>query len=53
MMSEPQATFRSAVWNHAGRILEYVLMYVTSILIARGLGVQENGMVKGTGERCP
>jgi O-antigen/teichoic acid export membrane protein len=42
-MEDPQATFKSAVWNHAGKILEYVLMYVTSVLIARGLGVQENG----------
>ncbi len=46
-MSTVRATFRSAVWNHAGKILEYVLMYVTSILIARGLGVQENGRFVG------
>ncbi|MBI5471367.1 MAG: polysaccharide biosynthesis protein [Ignavibacteriae bacterium] len=46
-MSIVRATFRSAVWNHAGRVLEYVLMYVTSILIARGLGVQENGRFVG------
>ena len=46
-MTDPQATFRSAVWNHAGKILEYVLMYLTSILIARGLGVQENGAFVG------
>lgn len=42
-MFDSQTTFRSAVWNHAGKILEYILMYLTSVLIARGLGVQENG----------
>lgn len=42
-MSKVQLTFRSALWNHAGKVLEYVLMYLTSILIARGLGVAENG----------
>ncbi len=46
-MSTAQLTFRSAVWNHAGRILEYVLMYLTSVLIARGLGVEENGRFVG------
>ena len=47
MMSDPRTTFSSAVWNHAGKILEYFLMYVTSVLIARGLGVQENGAFVG------
>jgi O-antigen/teichoic acid export membrane protein len=46
-MTDPQATFRSAVWNHAGKILEYILMYFTSVLVARGLGVQENGTFVG------
>lgn len=46
-MSTARLTFRSAAWNHAGRILEYVLMYLTSILIARGLGVEENGRFVG------
>ncbi len=46
-MSEPQTTFKSALWNHAGKILEYLLMYFTSVLIARGLGVQENGTFVG------
>jgi O-antigen/teichoic acid export membrane protein len=46
-MIDPQATFRSALWNHAGRILEYILMYLTSVLIARGLGVLENGTFVG------
>jgi O-antigen/teichoic acid export membrane protein len=46
-MAGPQATFKSAVWNHAGRILEYILMYFTSVLVARGLGVQENGTFVG------
>jgi O-antigen/teichoic acid export membrane protein len=46
-MSKVQLTFRSALWNHAGKVLEYVLMYLTSILIARGLGVAENGRFVG------
>jgi O-antigen/teichoic acid export membrane protein len=35
--------FRNLLWNHSGRILEYGLAYVTSVLIARGLGVSGNG----------
>lgn len=46
-MSNARHTFLSAVWNHAGRILEYVLMYLTAIFIARGLGVEENGRFVG------
>jgi O-antigen/teichoic acid export membrane protein len=46
-MFEPQVTFKSALWNHVGKVLEYFLMYATSILIARGLGVQENGSFVG------
>jgi O-antigen/teichoic acid export membrane protein len=46
-MFDPRTTFRSAVWNHAGKILEYLLMYVTSVLIARGLGVEDNGAFVG------
>ncbi|HET6271478.1 MAG TPA: oligosaccharide flippase family protein [Bacteroidota bacterium] len=42
-MSEPSATFKSALWNHAGRVVEYFLIYVTSVLIARSLGVEGNG----------
>lgn len=43
-MSRAQETFKSALWNHAGRTLEYAFMYFTSIVIARGLGVQGNGI---------
>ncbi len=46
-MSKAKQTFHSALWNHGGRILEYLLMYVTSIVIARGLGVEENGRFVG------
>jgi O-antigen/teichoic acid export membrane protein len=46
-MSEPRATFTSALWNHAGKLAEYVLMYSTSVLIARGLGVAGNGEFAG------
>src|SRR6266581_487259 len=47
LMSDPQATFKSAFWNHTGKILEYLMMYLTSVLIARGLGVHENGTFVG------
>jgi O-antigen/teichoic acid export membrane protein len=46
-MSKAKLTFQSALWNHAGKVLEYLLMYLTSIVIARGLGVQENGRFVG------
>lgn len=46
-MSNVKLTVRSALWNHAGKILEYLLMYATSIIIARGLGVVENGRFVG------
>lgn len=46
-MSQARRIFESALWNHTGRILEYVLMYLTSVVIARGLGVQENGRFVG------
>ncbi len=38
-----EETFRSTLWNHAGKLLEYGALYATSIFIARGLGVEHNG----------
>jgi O-antigen/teichoic acid export membrane protein len=35
---------QNVAWNHAGRLLEYGVVYATSILIARALGVQSNGL---------
>jgi O-antigen/teichoic acid export membrane protein len=35
---------RSAAWNHGGKIVEYVCLYLVSLLIARGLGVEGNGV---------
>ncbi len=46
-MSKAKATFHSILWNHAGKIAEYILMYAASILIARGLGAAENGTFVG------
>jgi O-antigen/teichoic acid export membrane protein len=46
-MSNPRSTFAGAIWNHAGKLTEYTLMYLTSILIARGLGVEGNGEFAG------
>ena len=34
---------RSALWNHLGKVGDYALMYVASVLIARGLGVELYG----------
>ena len=42
-MSVAVAALRSALWNHGGKILEYLLMFLASLLIARGLGVHDNG----------
>ena len=35
---------RGFLWNHAGKILEYALMYIFSVLVARGLGAEQNGI---------
>jgi O-antigen/teichoic acid export membrane protein len=35
---------RSLLWNSAGKALEYCLLYVLSILVARGLGLYQNGV---------
>ncbi|HXX63744.1 MAG TPA: hypothetical protein VEO56_08105, partial [Bacteroidota bacterium] len=43
-MSLATATVRSAIWNHGGKIFEFVLMYVASLIVARGLGLSENGV---------
>ncbi len=38
---------RSAVWNHVGKVTEYALFYLSTIVIARGLGVESNGQLAG------
>jgi O-antigen/teichoic acid export membrane protein len=43
-MSKTFEIGRSAIWNHAGKILEYICLYLVSLLIARGLGVEGNGV---------
>jgi O-antigen/teichoic acid export membrane protein len=35
---------RSFLWNHLGKTIEYVGVYCASLLIARGLGVEGNGV---------
>lgn len=43
-MSEPAPSVaRSAVWNHLGKMGDYVLMYAGSVIIARGLGIEAYG----------
>ena len=43
-MSLAIATFRGVLWNHGGKVIEYSLMYATSLVVARGLGVELNGV---------
>jgi len=43
-MSLAIATFRGALWNHGGKIIEYSLLYAASLVVARGLGVGDNGV---------
>jgi O-antigen/teichoic acid export membrane protein/SAM-dependent methyltransferase len=43
-MSLAKNIFRGVVWNHAGRIIEYGLVYLLSVLIARILGPEMNGI---------
>jgi O-antigen/teichoic acid export membrane protein len=43
-MSLAKSIFRGVIWNHAGKIAEYALMYVFSVLVARGLGAEQNGV---------
>jgi O-antigen/teichoic acid export membrane protein len=46
-MTDPKAAFKSVLWNHAGKLLEYLCIYLTSVLVARSLGVQGNGVYAG------
>lgn len=46
-MSRAKRIFTSAAWNHAGKLAEYFLAYLSAVLIARGLGVMENGVFAG------
>jgi O-antigen/teichoic acid export membrane protein len=34
---------RSALWNHLGKMVEYALVFVTTLIVSRGLGVIANG----------
>ncbi len=43
-MSLAKSIFRGVLWNHAGKILEYALMYLFTVLVARRLGAEENGV---------
>ncbi len=43
-MSLAIATLRGVLWNHGGKIVEYTLMYAASLVVARGLGVADNGV---------
>jgi O-antigen/teichoic acid export membrane protein len=43
-MTRAKATAEGYLWNHAGKVLEYLLLFFTTVLIARGLGVEANGI---------
>jgi O-antigen/teichoic acid export membrane protein len=38
---------RSVLWNHLGKVTEFAMLYLTTVLIARGLGVEANGRLAG------
>lgn len=42
-MTSLKPTIASILWNSIGKVLEYVLLYAMSILVARGLGLYQNG----------
>lgn len=42
-MSFAKEILQGILWNHVGKILEYALMYVFSVLVARGLGAEGYG----------
>jgi O-antigen/teichoic acid export membrane protein/SAM-dependent methyltransferase len=43
-MSLAKSIVQGVAWNHIGRVLEYGLMYLLSVLIARTLGAELNGI---------
>ena len=43
-MTRAKATAEGYLWNHAGKVLEYLLLFLTTIVLARGLGVEGNGI---------
>jgi O-antigen/teichoic acid export membrane protein len=43
-MTQAKATAEGYLWNHAGKILEYLLLFLITVLLARGLGVEANGV---------
>ena len=43
MPSPTPSIARSALWNHLGKMGDYVLMYVGSIILARALGIDAYG----------
>lgn len=38
---------RSAVWNHLGKVTEFALFFMSTVVVARGLGVEANGSLAG------
>jgi O-antigen/teichoic acid export membrane protein len=43
MPADAPSISRSALWNHLGRVADFALLYVVSVLIARGLGIEAYG----------
>ncbi len=43
-MTRARATAEGYLWNHTGKVLEYLLLFLTTVIIARGLGVEANGI---------
>jgi O-antigen/teichoic acid export membrane protein len=47
MKSSSAQIARSAVWNHIGKVTEYTLFFISTVVIARALGVASNGHLAG------
>jgi O-antigen/teichoic acid export membrane protein len=46
LLDKPRIS-RSVFWNHLGKVAEYALLYATSVVVARSLGVDANGRYAG------
>jgi O-antigen/teichoic acid export membrane protein len=43
-MSLAKKAFKGFMWNHFGKIFEYILLYLFSLFVARNLGPEKNGL---------
>jgi O-antigen/teichoic acid export membrane protein len=43
-MTRAKATAQGYFWNHVGKVLEYLCLFLTTVVLARRLGVADNGI---------